>query len=290
MKRLGFMVIGAFWVLMNVLLWRVEISGTGETGVPLSPQKVIDRILTAPDPSPLVILRNGKRIGYCRWIPTIIEASSDQTTASQTNKETTVSEPEGWVRQIGAYWLDTEGYVQISPRGLRIRFSSHLELTPKKEWTHLSIKVRYGHDGCEIQADAQQEILSILFWQGEQQWRQVWKFEELKDPRQWLARFGPGILPVWREVIQQMKSMWKEERVQTEASSFELGLQWKAWEEWVDVGPSRTRAYRLESRLFGDRKISLVLTRVGEILRLDLPDRISLVNENLYRLTQFHHD
>ena len=64
--RLTFLGITAFWVTMNVLLWRVEFGARGgDTPVPA--HLVWHKILTAPDASSLSVYQKGERMGYCEF-------------------------------------------------------------------------------------------------------------------------------------------------------------------------------------------------------------------------------
>ncbi len=64
--RLTFLAIAAFWLTMNVLLWRAEFGAHGgDTPVPV--ELVWRKILTAPDASSLSVYQNGDRMGYCEF-------------------------------------------------------------------------------------------------------------------------------------------------------------------------------------------------------------------------------
>src|SRR5271154_353813 len=64
--RLTFFLIAAFWVAMNVLLWRAEYgSRGGEISVPVN--LVWKKILTAPDGSTMNVYQNGGRTGFCEF-------------------------------------------------------------------------------------------------------------------------------------------------------------------------------------------------------------------------------
>ena len=60
-----------------------------------------------------------------------------------------------------------------------------------------------------------------------------------------------------------------------------LGLAWEARSDWFKLGHSRLRVYRVEARLLDKYRATVVLSRVGEILRVELPDDLVLVNEAL---------
>jgi hypothetical protein len=47
------------------------------------------------------------------------------------------------------------------------------------------------------------------------------------------------------------------------------------------MGNARVRVYRLKLRLFDGYEASVIVSPIGEILRVDLPDEISLIHEDL---------
>ena len=47
------------------------------------------------------------------------------------------------------------------------------------------------------------------------------------------------------------------------------------------VGRTELRVYRLEARLLGRYRAVLIVSPVGEILRVELPDDLVMVNEAL---------
>ena len=61
-----------------------------------------------------------------------------------------------------------------------------------------------------------------------------------------------------------------------------LGLNWTARYEWLRIGSSRVRVYRLRARVVEGQEIDILVSRVGELLRVDLPFNVRLVNETLF--------
>ena len=64
--RITFLLIAAFWVAMNVLLWRAEYGSHG-AGVRVPVDLVWRKILTAPDISSLTVFQEGQRTGFCEF-------------------------------------------------------------------------------------------------------------------------------------------------------------------------------------------------------------------------------
>ena len=57
--RGAFILVTAFWVAMNVLLWRAEY-GSRNAGVPVPLDLVCRKILTAPDASAMSVFQDGQ--------------------------------------------------------------------------------------------------------------------------------------------------------------------------------------------------------------------------------------
>ena len=69
-----------------------------------------------------------------------------------------------------------------------------------------------------------------------------------------------------------------------EEPNLSLGLQWAARNDWLKIGHAQVRVYRLQARLLDRYQIVVVVSRVGEILRVELPNGLLLVNEALSNL------
>ena len=100
------------------------------------------------------------------------------------------------------------------------------------------------------------------------------RFAELQNPRSLLAELGgpllPGILgsvglPMGTNALEKLS----------------LGLRWEARNDWLQVGRTRMRVYRLHTLLLDRYAITVHVSPVGEILRAELPNRIILINEAL---------
>src|SRR2546427_12650323 len=75
-SRFFFLIIAAFFVLMNVLLWRAEIANRNKPGPPVPVANVWHRIITAPNSSTLEVQHKGEKIGLLHWVPGVAEAAS----------------------------------------------------------------------------------------------------------------------------------------------------------------------------------------------------------------------
>ncbi|HWH68927.1 MAG TPA: hypothetical protein VNT26_06050, partial [Candidatus Sulfotelmatobacter sp.] len=63
-----------------------------------------------------------------------------------------------------------------------------------------------------------------------------------------------------------------------------VGLKWLARNDSIQVQHVRIRGYRLEARLMDRYFIRLFINPAGEVLRIELPGDVTLVNEALTNL------
>src|SRR5687767_10669406 len=94
-----------FFVTMNFLLWRSEISGRKALAVP--PKMVWKRVLENEHKSNFEIRHHGIRLGSARWTSTIQIAPE---TLDNPIEDVPV---EGMMRQRGGYTIDFDGTWQI---------------------------------------------------------------------------------------------------------------------------------------------------------------------------------
>ncbi|HVY72409.1 MAG TPA: hypothetical protein VHH73_20910, partial [Verrucomicrobiae bacterium] len=95
LHRLVLLILIAFWLVMNTLLWRSEFGGKVEPGNGVPVGVVWQKILTAPDDSGLAVLQEGKRIGFLRWAPNVGEEKATGKTGTE--------EIEGMVKVLANY-------------------------------------------------------------------------------------------------------------------------------------------------------------------------------------------
>src|SRR5258708_27631638 len=114
--RACFVLLSAFWITMNVLLWRAEYGGHPGLGSTVPAQVVLQKILTAPDSSSLTVFHKGKKIGFCHWITSVGEDLAKMSAGE--------TPPEGMVRKIVNYRLELDGNLMLWGVTDRLRFAS----------------------------------------------------------------------------------------------------------------------------------------------------------------------
>src|SRR5687767_13436256 len=109
LSRCLFVLIAAFFILMNVLLWRGELANRNKVSRPVPVENVWRRIITAPNSSTLEIQHHGEKIGILHWIPSVAEAT-------RKDKMAPVEMPEGMVKAPISFDIDCNGTVLFDPR------------------------------------------------------------------------------------------------------------------------------------------------------------------------------
>jgi len=268
-KRAWFLAITLFWVTMNVLLWRSEMSLGDDAGSPLPVASVWERMLTAPDESSMDVYHRGKKLGYVRWVPKVIEEAAEPWPEDE-NPDT----PEGRVKRITGYELFLDANLALDQGPQRLRFTWQAELDPRQAWRTMLFRLNQRPNALEVRAEAATGTVRLKLGDDPPAWEQTLDLKDLAQPQ---ALMGlPGLaLP-----LGPLAGLWPAGRP-LDARQLALGLNWQAWSDTLKIGTARTRVYRLKARFLDKYEVTAVLSRVGEVLRLELPDNVLLLNEAL---------
>ena len=268
LNRLYFPAILIFWVTMNVLLWRSEFGSGRELGGALPVAVVWQKILTAPDDSALQITRGGKVIGYCRWLANVGESVAAGKVAQDD------AEPEGMVNELTGYTVDLEGHVILGELKNRIRFILHMEFTTNRVWKQFTLRVTARPSSWEVHAVAAKESVSVKMDEGGSKWEENLAFADLRNPQRLLGDLGLALPP----------GLLGANALSGSAGPLNLGLDWQSFNDRLKVGHSEVRIYRVQARLFDRYQAVLCISRVGEILRVELTGDLTLLNDALLSL------
>jgi hypothetical protein len=131
----------------------------------------------------------------------------------------------------------------------------------------------------EVKGKAGDRQIEYTFDSGAGKESRTLSFDELSNPTQLTREFG---FPL---VLMPFAGLMSSNNTAT-AKGLPLGagIKWEAHYDWLTIGHSRVRVYKLEARLLDKFRASLLVSRVGEILRVDLPNELSLVNDALTNL------
>jgi hypothetical protein len=226
---------------------------------------VWEKVLTSPDISLLEIRHHGTKVGRATWVATVGEHGPPVMTDEPI--------PEGMVNRVGSYTLDLDGTV-FPQESTRLRFALALKLDTNQSWQEFSLKVGLKPYQWEVSASASTERLRVVIEDDEGRREITHTFAELRDPEKILRSFGGPSLPVFLGVL----GLPAPSPV---GGTGGLSLRWEARNDRLRLGNNDVRVYRLEARLLDRYKAVLFVSRVGEVLRLELPDDIVLTNEPL---------
>src|ERR1044071_7867356 len=135
MRAFSLFLVTAFFITMNVLLWRSEFGTNQQFGSALPADGVWEKVLTAPDNSFLSIRHHGKKLGTCHWSPSIGQERSSRLLMED-------APPEGMIETPSSYSIEINGNVVVEEA--KVRFSVDVGLATNQTWrtllVHLSLR------------------------------------------------------------------------------------------------------------------------------------------------------
>lgn len=259
--------VASFWCAMNYLLWRSEYGATREGGVPVSASVVFDRLLSAPDSSSLEIRYQGRSMGFVHLYPDPGEEAAGQTTA------TGGYIPEGMVPTARGYKVRLDGrFHGETPLGNRLQFQLELDVDANRAWRSFRLHAGARPRQVEIRARADDRTLEWSWVHEGVEVRNSMTFDELRDPAQ---LFPGGAASLGGALLSGPLAAFSQ------GADLDAGLTWEAWLDWAPFGNSKLRVYRLRASRNGRALGELLLNRAGEVLRVELPAGVRLMNEGL---------
>jgi hypothetical protein len=255
--RLTFFFIAAFWVAMNILLWRTEYgSHGGEISVPVD--LVWRKILTAPDASSLTIFQDGQRSGFCEFSTSIEQAMA------------TIDEdkppPEGLVARAG-YQIRINGNMSFGDFTNRVRFDGRIRFSSKRVWRELNLKLFSHFAVVEINSFATNQTVHLKTTSDGTLVERDFTFADLQNPntllRTFAGDFGSGFFDELNLPVTPQTSI-----------PLVQNLHWEAHRGRLMIDRELVNAYRLETHILGN-SIVIYVSTLGEILRIELPDGVT---------------
>jgi hypothetical protein len=271
--RLTLILVTLFWVTMNVLLWRSEFGPGKYAGSPLPPTVVWQKILTAPDNSSLNIMHHGVRIGNCQWSAAVGQNGSASKLLLNDDP------PDAMVDRPLIYRIDCEGTVMLGEPAIPLGFALNLEFDTNHVWQEFRLRLNSRPNRMELRARASEGTIHLQT-EGDGGRVERWiQSSDLLNP-QALARDLD--LPTSLS-LGVLSGLGLSSHSSTN-SPLSLGLTWEARSDWVTIAHTPVRAYRLHAPLLDHYHVVVIVSRVGEILRVELPGEVSFVNEQLTTL------
>lgn len=269
-KHGSFAVLAIFWLVMNSLLWRSEFGSGDDLASRVPVALVWEKIITAPDDSSLGISMAGKKLGYIRIRPVQTEVGTDGKVANE-------NDPEGMVHKLKEYVLQVEGSLVLEVLGRSARFESEFAFDTSHAWKRLELNTAMRPERWTIKANSATREFWFQSTDGESEWIHRFDFDDLRNPQKLATVIDSPLLAT---LLPQYLSA--AGTTNTTTAPFSLGLNWEARYEWLRIGRNRVRIYRLQAKLLDRHRIVVLVSRVGEILRIELPGDLKLINDVLY--------
>ncbi len=249
---------------MNVLLWRAEYGDT-DRGSRVSNDVVLNKIFNAPDASNLRVSQNGTLLGFVHW-----EIIPDEVYFSGT------IQPVGRVESIKGYTLALDGRIQIETLKTKLRFTLRSILGADLGWQNVSTTIDLPPSSWEFAAAATNQVLSVKHDGALGQWERITALAQLRNPAALLESIaGPVFTPLLEPLLPPITVLG-----QAGSAPLELGFEWAAYNDAIRLGSTRVRIYRIEVKLPGERVITVLVSRVGEILQVIFPGQLEFTNES----------
>lgn len=261
MSRAVFILVAAFWVTMNVLLWQTEF-GSRKTGGGVPVPIVWEKILTAADDSSLTVYRDDKLVGACHLQTEVGEEWS---------KVGDQNMPSGRPGKGRGYRLRLDGSVVIPELTNRFRFEGDLKLDRHRRWQELNSRLTMRPLVWQIHSVAAEKNIQVKMAGGATPLDFVVKFSDLQNPAALTSKLLGDSLG---ELAAEAGLAWNTPTV-------EMGVKWDAHEDSIHIGRTSVQVYRLHTRLMDRYDVDAIVSRAGEILRVDFPGNFVLINDRL---------
>ena len=261
-SRGAFLLVAAFWVAMNVLLWRAEY-GSRDAGIPVPLDLVCRKILTAPDASLLSVSQAGRKMGFCEFSTSIQQEMAE---LDENNPP-----PEGLVAHAG-YQVRLNGNVAAGDFTNRVKFDGRLKFSPGREWRELNLKCSTHFAIVEIHALATNQTVSVQITTDGATDSHVFTFADLQNPST-LLRALDGDFSGGSGNSLNLPG----------GNLLSQNISWEARRVRLMAGREAVSAYRLETSVLG-QQIVIHVSTVGEILRVELPGGITATLDDWSKL------
>lgn len=252
-KRILFLGIATFWVVMNYMLWRAEISGHGDD-LQVPPDLVWRKILTAPDSSSMTVYQDSRRMGYCE-LTTSVE---QQMAVLEEDK----LPPEGLAKHPG-YQIHLAGNIALDDFTNRIKFEGRASFNSARKWTDFAVKVSSRTTTVEIHAFATNQVVNLKVFSDSLTFERDITFAQMQDPATLIRTFGGN----FAEPL--LGAMDLPDLTFTSPDAAQK-ITWDARRTRVKFGTELVPIYRMETTFLG-RNCTMDVSTLGEVLRVQLP-------------------
>ena len=259
--RLTFLGIAAFWVTMNILLWRAEFGARGGD-TPVPPELVWRRILTAPDNSSLSVYQNKERTGYCE----IKTAVNQQMSTMDEDKPPPESFGHG-------YQINFAGNIAFGDFTNRLKFDGYVQFNSQRRWRELALKVITRVATVEIHSLETNQTARVKISADNYSLERDIAFADLQNPNAIVRAFAGNYADILLNTL---------DLPALPSGAFAQGAEWNARRTRIKIGSESVPVYELDTSVLG-RPIVVDVSTLGEILRVQLPDNVTAIIDELNR-------
>jgi hypothetical protein len=153
----------------------------------------------------------------------------------------------------------------------RFRFEGDLKLDKHRVWQELNCRLTMRPLVWQIHSIAAEKNLDIKMNGGPSPLDVVVKFSDLQNPVALTSKLLGATLGELAE----------EAGLARNTPVMELGVKWDAREDSIRIGRTSVQVYRLHTRLMDRYDVEAIVSRAGEILRVDFSGNFVLINDRL---------
>ncbi len=296
-KRLLFIAITLFWLSMNYLLWQRDFRAADIAGGKVPIKLVWKKMLRSADDSFLYLFKGRERIGDLRWSTDVVdfmtqtaddEAEAAETRLDEAEEKDLVFMTEGMVMSPGNYNVEIRGgRIYLGREYGQVQFEVLASFSTNNTWNSVDLTLRQKRKRLQFLANATNETVSITFDPGEEGqplFRREFTSGQLSDPQQIIAALvGPAPIAAFAGGLLGGLNAPANPQFSPQ-QLLKLGLRWEARQDWLHIGHSRLRAYRITLFLPEEKHISVFISRSGEVMRVLFPGGYEMRNARLLLL------
>jgi hypothetical protein len=207
-----------------------------------------------------------------RWAPNIGEEAATGKTANEN------SEIEGRIKELTGYAVHSDGNFILPENAGRFRFDFDSRFGPDRRWSSWTFKAMQRPNTWSLSVNREKQTMQFSLGEGRAAIKQTFRFADFREPQKLIGDLGLA------ESFPLLATLMPSTTAAGTNTSFNLNLTWDARQDWLTMGHSKVRIYRLRGHLLDQYEVVILVSRVGEILRVELPGEITLINEALINL------
>jgi len=292
LKHLPLALITIFWLVMNVQLYRKDFQAADIAGGKVPMNLVWTKMLRSADDSFLYIVQGKRRLGDFRWSTDVVDFIEQKPEELEEDAEIELSEEdsifmtEGMVLSPGNYNVEIRsGRVNLKDYGL-VNFEMLANFSTNNTWSSFELSLRQKRKLVQFTANATNETITVKMNSEDSEFLRELTFDDARSPQKLAAAmlgdspvlgFAGGLLS-GLSTPQTQQAFGLDQMVKLAMNTLE------ARQDWLHVGHSRLRVYRISIRLPDNEEIAIQISRAGEIMRVKMPNGIELRNNRLILL------